>query len=251
MKRALVLGGTIDARRVCADLAQGGWQVTLALKGLTARPVIPKGVMHRKGGFGGVEGLAGFIAEQRIDLLIDATHPFAGRMSWNAHGAAQMGGVTLLRVERPAWSRTTGDRWVEFDTLEKTAQRLANLPPRQVVLALGGQGAELFRACPQHRFLARVLDSSKTALATRYGHRWRGLQLQRFSGSPTLGQEVQAFARFGADLLVCRNAGGPLNAKILAARRLKLPVWMIARPPVPPVPTFASHCTLRTYLAAS
>lgn len=241
--RLLVLGGTLEARHVCTVLVAQGHEVTLSLKGLTGKPVIPKGVHHREGGFGGVKGL---VSESReYDALIDATHPFAAGMSWNAYRGSA---VPLLALQRPAWRRQPGDQWTKISSLQKAVKRLISLPSKRILLALGGQGAELFRALPQHAFTARVLASSKTDLATRYAARWRGLELQRFSGRPTLAEEMATLC--GKDLMILRNAGGPMDAKLTAARRQKTPVWIIDRPAMPPVPIYGSVETLVDALGA-
>ena len=241
--KVLVLGGTLEARHICTALVARGHEVTLSLKGLTAKPLIPKGVRHREGGFGGVAGLARESCD--YDALIDATHPFAAGMSWNAYRGSA---VPLLALQRPAWQRQPGDRWTSISSLKKAVTRLSSLPSKRILLALGGQGAELFRVLPQHAFTARVLASSKTDLATRYAARWRGLELQRFSGRPTLAGEMATLR--GKDLMILRNAGGPMDAKLTAARRLKTPVWIMDRPAMPPVPIYGSVAALVAALDA-
>lgn len=248
MKRALVLGGTTEAREVSSGLVSMDWSVTLALKGLTSRPGVPEGVTLRSGSFGGPKGLADYLKDEKIDLLIDATHPFAANMSWNAKTSSDLSGVPAIAVQRPAWKPRPGDRWLIFDTLTKAARRLRFQPTKNVLLALGGQGAEGFRGIGQHRFQARVLSSSKTALATSAAHRWRGLSLIRVATQRTLAEEMAGMRDFKADLMIVRNAGGAMDAKLEAARRLRLPVWVIARPAMPPMPTFSSSSALLSHL---
>jgi len=250
MKRVLVLGGTREAQQISAGLQALGMTVTLALKGLTRAPKVPEGVTLRSGGFGGSAGLAAYLADSQTELLIDATHPFATGMSWNAYGAAQLSGVPLYQILRPGWARQPGDRWRTLGSLAKAAMLLRSAPPQRVMLALGGQGAEQFRACPQHRFQARVLRTSRTALATSAAHRWRGLEVVPMDQAPGLGDELAGMRRFAPDLMIVRNAGGAMSAKLAAARRLHLPIWMIARPQMPAVPRFASPAALLAYLVA-
>ncbi len=248
--RALVLGGTREAQAVAAQLLAHDYAVTLAFKGLTARPVVPPGVARRIGGFGGVTGLAAYVRASGTDLLIDATHPFAATMSWNAYRAARLSSTPLFGVQRPAWTHRPGDRWHAVASLPKAVRRLRHARPQRVVLALGGQGAELFRACAQHRFQARVLINSKTALATSRAHRWRRLVLLRVATQRGLADELRGLRQFAADLMIVRNAGGGQDAKLTAARRLSLPVWMIDRPAMPPVPLFSSPSALIAAVAA-
>ena len=91
--------------------------VTLSLAGRTAEP-LPQAVPVRSGGFGGAEGLAAYLRDERIDALIDATHPFAAVISANAARAAEMTRVPLLALRRPPWRREAGDDWIEVATIE-------------------------------------------------------------------------------------------------------------------------------------
>ena len=96
--RILILGGTSEARQLAGKLAaRADLSLTLSLAGRTESPVA-QGVPVRSGGFGGAEGLAAYLRETRIDLLIDATHPYAARISSNAAQAARLTGVPIIAL---------------------------------------------------------------------------------------------------------------------------------------------------------
>ena len=77
----LILGGTGQARALAGRLdADARFSVTTSLAGVTRAPQAITGKV-RSGGFGGPEGLRSFLEGEGIDLLIDAVHPFAARMS--------------------------------------------------------------------------------------------------------------------------------------------------------------------------
>ena len=75
--RVLILGGTTEASAL-AELLAGDprFEATLSLAGRTATPK-PQPIATRIGGFGGADGLADFLREQKIEAVIDATHPYA------------------------------------------------------------------------------------------------------------------------------------------------------------------------------
>src|SRR5690606_19917234 len=128
--RILILGGTTEARQLAGKLAATAkYAVTLSLAGRTERPV-PQGVPTRAGGFGGADGLAAYLADEGIGLLIDATHPYAARISANAVIAAGTAGVPLLALRRPGWERCAGDRWTEVDDVQAAARVLGPAPRR-------------------------------------------------------------------------------------------------------------------------
>src|SRR4029077_12897516 len=92
----------------------------------------------RTGGFGGVEGLARYLADERVDVLIDATHPYAATMAVHAANAAARAGVPLLAVRRPPWTAVVGDRWTEVSAIEEAVRTLGQMP-RRVFLSIGRQ----------------------------------------------------------------------------------------------------------------
>ncbi|RUW65205.1 precorrin-6A/cobalt-precorrin-6A reductase, partial [Mesorhizobium sp. M1E.F.Ca.ET.063.01.1.1] len=122
------------------------------------------GVPMRVGGFGGAEGLAGYLREEHIDLLIDATHPYAARISANAAEAARQTGLPILALRRPGWEPVTGDRWTLVDSVTEAARALGTAA-RRVFLAIGRQEAGAFEAAPQHRYLIRSVDPVEPKLA--------------------------------------------------------------------------------------
>src|SRR5215471_21704704 len=74
--RVLILGGTMEARQLAERLAKrADFTVTLSLAGRTTAPASHP-VPVRVGGFGGTEGLAAYLRNQGIDVLVDATHPY-------------------------------------------------------------------------------------------------------------------------------------------------------------------------------
>src|SRR3954452_15863451 len=122
--QVLVLGGTGEARRLAAALVADGVDVLSSLAGRVAEPVLPAGEV-RIGGFGGTEGLAAWLAEHRPRAVVDATHPFAARITVHAAAAAAAQGVPLLRLQRPGWTPQPGDTWRSVDSMTAAADAVA------------------------------------------------------------------------------------------------------------------------------
>src|SRR3954462_12524087 len=100
-RTVLVLGGTAAAGELAAHLAaEPHMRVVSSLAGRIARPRLPAGEV-RIGGFGGPPGLAAYLTEHDVQAVVDATHPFAERISASAVTACERAGVLLLRLERP------------------------------------------------------------------------------------------------------------------------------------------------------
>lgn len=154
----LILGGTTEARAL-AGLLHGKVRVTSSLAGRVASPRLPAGEV-RIGGFGGVDGLVEWMAGHAVDAVIDATHPFAERISFNAARAAATAHVPLLALRRPGWVPVDGDDWRPVASLEEAARTLDGLGDR-VFLTTGRMGLAAFAACPQW-FLVRSVDAPDT-----------------------------------------------------------------------------------------
>lgn len=220
--KVLILGGTAEASALAEKLvAAGDVSVITSLAGRTAEPVLPPGEV-RIGGFGGAAGLAAYIREKGITRLIDATHPFARRISENAIQAAAETGIALEHVVRPGWGRQRGDRWQEVSSLEEAARILP--PGAAVFLALGRQYLDAFVARSDCRFVIRMVDAPTEPLPFAD----HVLILGKPSADPAT--EAGLLAVHGITHLVCRNSGGAAGyGKIAAARQMGLPVIMIGR----------------------
>ena len=117
----------------------------------------PAPIPLRVGGFGGAEGLAAYLARERIDAVVDATHPFAARMSANAVAACRAARTPLVVFTRPPWTREPGDRWIEVATMEDAADALG-AQPKTVFLTQGRLQLSAFLRAPQHRYVVRAID---------------------------------------------------------------------------------------------
>ncbi len=258
----LLLGGTAEARELAAGLDAAGARVVTSLAGRVRRPRLPDGET-RIGGFGGPDALARWISEHGVLAVVDATHPFAERISASAAQACPAAGVPLLRLERPGWSERPGDRWEWVDDLDAAATAIAaraaalTPPPAErrdplradrrdplrvllttgrrdhlrVLLTTGRQGLAAFAACDDAWFLVRCVDPPEPPLP-------RAHELLLDRGPYTLDRELALVDAHRIELLVTKDSGGPHTvAKLDAARERGLPVIVVRRPPRLDVPT--------------
>ena len=242
MPRLLILGGTGEARELGERLAaRADLAITISLAGRTARPAA-QAVAVRVGGFGGAAGLADYLRTQRIDALIDATHPFAATMSAHAAAAAAATSIALLALRRPPWRPVEGDRWLNVADRDAAVAATGNTP-RRIFLALGRQDLGPFEQAPQHTYLVRSVDPVVPPL-----------RLERVTyvcaRGPFSEADDQALLNaYCIDAVVAKNSGGPATySKIAAARHLGREVIMIARPAAPAVPTVETVAEAITWL---
>jgi precorrin-6A/cobalt-precorrin-6A reductase len=230
----LILGGTAEAKALAAQLATSpDYRILLSLAGRTKAPA-EQPVPVRIGGFGGPEGLADFMRDNGIDLLIDATHPFAARISRNAAEAAGATGIDIMALRRPAWSRQKGDRWQDVADIPAAVQAL-DIAPRRVFLTLGRQELLPFEAMKQHHYLVRSVDPVEPPLKLPH------VSYITARGPFSEWDEIQLLQQHAIDLIVSKNSGGVSSVgKIGAARRLGIEVVLIERPHLPEVPSARS-----------
>ena len=224
----MLLGGTTEASQLACALAEAGTDAVFSYAGRTAAPVAQP-LQTRVGGFGGVAGLQGWLQAQRITQVVDATHPVAAQMSRNAVHACAAAGVPLLAFERPTWQAQAGDQW---QCVADIAGAVAALPPApaRVFLAIGRQNLLSFAPsaqCAPHHYLLRLVDAPEapplpdcTVIVAR--------------GPFDHAADLALMQAHGITHLVAKNAGGAgAEAKITAARALRLPVILIERPALP------------------
>jgi len=225
--RILILGGTTEARQLAERLAgRGGLAVTVSLAG-RVKAIVPHPVPIRVGGFGGMAGLAAYLADEHVDLLVDATHPFATEISRNAAGAALVTDTPALALRRRPWQAVAGDRWHAVRD-EHAARDALGAAPRRVFLALGRQHVAAFAPAAQHFYLVRSIEPVlERVLADAAYVEGRG---------PFAAADEEALmAAHRIEVMVARNSGGSAGyGKVAAARARGVPVVMIVPPEPPP-----------------
>ena len=212
----------LDARDGCA--------LTVSFAGRTRTRVDMPGAV-RVGGFGGIDGLVEYLRATRVDVLVDATHPFAATMPHHAAEACRVAGVAGVRVCRPPWTATDGDHWHTVDDLDAAATAIESLGARRVFLTTGRQELAPFARLGEVWFLVRAIDPPDP------------MPLQHATvildrGPFAVDAERRLLLDHEIDLVVSKNSGGSATAaKLEAARELDLPLVMVDRPPPAGLPT--------------
>ncbi len=222
--KVFLLGGTAEGAELARRLEARGIDIIYAMAGRTSGNA-PAGREH-KGGFGGLGGLVAHLVREKPDVIIDATHPFAANISRTVAQACFGLKLPRLILTRPAWAGEPGDMWYFADNLPHAVQLAPKLGKR-LFLAMGGGGGAAFADVPGVWRALRVVEPLKTPLNVE--------MLVVGKGPYTLAAEMKFMRQQKIDLLVCRNSGGEIGlAKLIAARRLGIPLLMIRRPALEP-----------------
>ena len=230
----LILGGTAEAFALAVCLAgDARFATTYSLAGRTQTPRKPP-LPTRIGGFGGIEGLTVYLRDHAIDVLVDATHPFAEQITSNADIAAAAMRIPLIVLERPAWQPSARDRWMFVPGLAAAAAALPDEPER-IFLAVGRQSLAPFASKPQHHYVIRVIDPPDIPAAML------DVVILTGRGPFDLVEEIHLLSDHRISRLVSKNSGGTAaSAKLDAARALGLPVILVERPTNPGVAALTS-----------
>lgn len=237
MKKLLLLGGTADARRMTkvlleeSDEQKQQLQIVYSVAGLVRTPELPCEVLV--GGFSQFGGLATYIRDEKVDAILDVTHPFAATMSSTAVSVAKDMGIPCWRFHRPEWQQQPGDHWQMFNDWQALIPELAG---KHSVLLTAGQPtqvamdqlvAQSLQVYGGQRLILRTAAPPRVELPD-------SVEWIKGIGPFRLEDEQALFEQYGVDALVTKNSGGAsTEAKLHAARELDVEVFMLQRPTLP------------------
>lgn len=182
----------------------------------------------RVGGFGGVEGLVAAIRGDGFTHIVDATHPFAVRMTANAGAASAAAGVPCLRLARPGWSRhPDAGSWHWVDTYGEARELAERLGARRPFITTGRQTLDHYGSWRDRDVLLRVVEPLDDDAPSRWA-----VILDR--GPFDVSDELALMREHGVDVLLTKDSGGAYTAaKLTAADELAVPVVVVRRPATP------------------
>lgn len=224
----LILGGTREAIEIACDLEQiENTTVITSLAGVTRSPRLPTGKV-RFGGFGGKDGLFDYLIREKITLVVDATHPFAEKITKNASEASERANIPFLHFSRKPWKETAQDKWYEVENSKAAASTLTQKDfecAKNVFLTIGRKDVNCFYSINTKQFFVRSIEPVKE-LACFNNMKWI-----QGRGPFTFQDEYTFFKEHSIDCLVAKNSGGCSSyPKIKAARFLGIPVVLVQQP---------------------
>ena len=217
MKPILLLGGVTEALAIARTL---GPENIYSLAGVGRVPT-DLTCQVRVGGYGGVEGLAQFVRDEHIGLILDATHPYAAQISHNAAQAARLCGVPCWALRRPAWRPQAGDDWREVADWAELIEALK--PFKRPLFTLGREPLQHLDEIPQEQFW------TLRALEVYPGN--ERCEVIGARGPFLIENERALFERQKIDVLISKNSGSTATEpKLEVARERGVPVLVLRRP---------------------
>lgn len=175
------------------------------------------------------DAMRALMLAERVDRVVDATHPYAVEASANIRAAAAAAGVAYLRLARAA-SPAGGAEY--FDSARAAAEALA-ATEGNVLLATGVKELAAFAAVPGFagRMHPRVLPTEESVRAcAELG--FARARITAMQGPFGRGLNAALMRHFGIRILVTKDGGaeGGFPEKILAAEDCGVRVFVIGRP---------------------
>ena len=238
--KLLILGGTSDAKTLAHELHARGVEVIYSIAGLVRQPDLPCEIIS--GGFSMRGGLSRYVVDNHITAVLDATHPFAYKMSQTALEVTDALSIPLWRYQRPDWLATPEDHWTFFNHWDDL---LRDLTPFKSILLTQGQFSESMLAAlhmrrkPEQRFIHRTAVEPKHRVPD-----W--MEWIQGIGPFSLDAELDLIKKHKIDVIVSKHSGGEVPAKLIAARSLKVPALLLQQTAqIPPLKTQNTYTKLQ------
>ncbi len=231
----LVLAGTQDGRELVGSLLEAGYEVAASVVSRYGSELLERYdstslVINDKPL--DLAGLTDYLQQQRIQLLVDASHPYAANASKNAMQACRSQKIPYLRYERQQ-TALVYDRLYRVTDYAAAAQTAAALG-KQIFLTTGSHNLAAFSQaeCLQdHVLTARVLpDPEVLQQCLELGFSPEHIIAMQGPFSLELNREL--YKKYMAEVIVTKDSGrvGGTDTKAAAAMELGLPLVLIERP---------------------
>lgn len=223
--KLLILGGTADARHLATAVhtANKDLELLYSVAGLVRKPQVPARIVS--GGFTQFGGIGAYCQAQKIDGVVNVTHPFSIDMGKRAKQACQALGIKYWRFLRPTWQQQEGDDWRLFDSREALFTALNGY--QRTLLTIGQVSqSELSLLNQTPKLWLRTAVPSSFELPSK-------VTWIKAIGPFKEADELAILQQHSIQAIASKNSGGSATkAKLNAARALKVPVFMLQRPPI-------------------
>jgi precorrin-6A/cobalt-precorrin-6A reductase len=236
----MVMSGTSDAVKIINYLHAIDDTVITATTTTSygAKLAFDAGADEVKVGGLGVEAMVELIQQKEIDLLLDATHPFASQATETALDAANSAKIEYLRFERPATQHHTikGIHVVkDFKEASKTASEIVSKTKNGRIMHLAGVSTlpQVLEKISAHSIIVRVLPAVYSInKCLELGIPSENIVAMQGTFSSEFNRALME--EFNVDVVITKESGesGGTLSKLEAASQLEIPVVMVKRPEI-------------------
>ncbi|MFC0270560.1 precorrin-6A reductase [Metabacillus herbersteinensis] len=231
----LVLAGTSDARALALLIQKEGFDVITTVVTENAANEMRRCGLNVQVGRLTDSQIANFIQTNNIQLVVDASHPFAEEASKNAISGAKQAGVPYIRYERE--SQTFSEEKCTFVSSYEEAAQIAAEKKGVIMLTTGSKTLQIFaeklNGVEDTRMIARMLprqDNMEKCEDLGIPQK----NIVAIQGPFTKEFDRALYKQFGVTLMVTKESGkvGSVDEKLQAARELGIETIIIRRPKI-------------------
>ncbi len=232
MKKILIFAGTTEGRQLSEILCENRWEHYISVAtDYGVQMLTDNAYAHILQGRMDEEEIAEFVKKNQIQLVVDATHPYARIVTENIRKALDNTGVELWRLARNL-QQAEGEQIYYFQDSESCAGALKQVEGT-IFLTTGSK--ELFVYAEDEevrkRLVVRVLPGLES-LELCQASGIPGKQIVAMQGPFSVEMNVALMRQYHVGCLVTKQSGknGGFSEKIQAAEILGIPVFVIGAP---------------------
>jgi precorrin-6A/cobalt-precorrin-6A reductase len=230
----LLLSGTSEGRLLGARLRTAGVPFLASVTTPEARYLfadidpVPEVLVTRFS----QDSLAALLRERQVGAILDATHPFAYRISETAMQVTTALDIPYVRYERPAGDRLAAAAGVIMVPDLDAAAGLCLERGTRILLTTGTRTLSAFAEVLARKWvMARILPTV-ASLTQALDAGFAPAQILALRGPFSQALEGALLREYAIDLLVTKDSGaaGGLDSKLAAAAEAEVPAIVISRP---------------------
>ena len=227
----LVLGGTSDSLMIGEALNKIGAPYLLSVTTEYGKSLSLNCTQNVIMGILDLAEMTKLIEKEKVNVIIDATHPYAVEVSRTAIKAAKETGISYIRYERKSLLE-----YVKYDKLYvcesiEEACKLAGEIGNRIFLSTGSKNLELlWNLLSNKKLVARVLPTSKVIVACEQIG-FKADQIIAMKGPFSAEMNEALYRACSSDLVITKESGseGGFLEKIEACKNLGIAVIVIKR----------------------
>jgi precorrin-6A/cobalt-precorrin-6A reductase len=229
----LVLAGTQDGRELTKMLLDNNYQVMASVTSDYGKKLLQAENLLINDHPLDLLELEKTINDNHINLIVDASHPYAVNISKNAIQLCKTLHINYIRYERANVELPNYDK-IFFAENYQIAANLASNFGGNIFLTTGSRMLHIFvndPALKNHTIIARVLPEAKV-MEECMNLGFTPKTLIAMQGPFSHELNVELYKKYDANVIITKNSGsiGGTDTKITAAMTLGLPIVIIDRP---------------------
>lgn len=236
MKTILLVGGTSETDAIAQSLAEAGYSVLVCTATDLPLRIGDHPAIQRHCGRMSAEEFEALMREKRIDIVVNAAHPYAVGVRDATRKAASRCDIAHVEFMRPNACPAASEPGILRAADHQEAAQLAVAAGQKILLTIGSTHLTPYVDAARAKgreLLARVLPRDESAAACRAAG-LRADQIIASRGVSSVEDNVAVIRKHGVNVLVTKDSGkaGGVSEKVKAAQQTGCVVILIQRPPM-------------------